>query len=258
MTWNIEGLRNAEGNLHIDLFSGYDVVILMETFLTSDWSAQRLYSVHSFAEQSTMGRPKRGISCLLSPRMAKFIVIHKTSNILGVKTPYGIFLGVYFQPELQAVDVIDSLSRAISAVPRSEHLIIAGDLNCRIDQPTGKSMAVLNYLEGEGLTLLSRKEDKTYLCHNGSSTIDIFFSNLKGVKSCKTRTLQSVTIRKHLPTELTLILDSEFTQHSPQKTMISRRLDTDKLQCDLQKLPSILEEIEKGISTEQQRIWRTS
>ena len=80
-------------------------------------------------------------------------------------------------------------------------IILAGDFNCRIDQFTNKSEFVLNFLQGEGLSLINDPQMKTYLCSNGSSTIDLIFTNMKGTKLINTRVRDDVVIRKHMPVE---------------------------------------------------------
>ena len=62
-------------------------------------------------------------------------------------------------------------------ISRNATVILAGDLNCRIDIRQPKAEQVIRFIEGEGLTLANKAEEKTYVCHNGSSTIDLVFTN---------------------------------------------------------------------------------
>ena len=56
-----------------------------------------------------------------------------------IKINIGAIIGIYLQPELSAAVVIDSLSKALNLVPRSERVVLAGDINCPIDKINKKT-----------------------------------------------------------------------------------------------------------------------
>ena len=53
--------------------------------------------------------------------------------------------------------------------------LLTGDLNCRMDRPNCKSKALMKLMEEEGFALTNAAQTKTYILHNGSSTIDLIF-----------------------------------------------------------------------------------
>jgi hypothetical protein len=62
---------------------------------------------------------------------------------------------------------------------KEDAVILAGDLNCRIDIEMDKTTELVSSLEGEGVTLNNNKKLETYIRHNGTSSIDLVFINLK-------------------------------------------------------------------------------
>ncbi|KAJ4427011.1 hypothetical protein ANN_26810 [Periplaneta americana] len=247
LSWNIEGLLNAVDQTD-DIFENYDLIILVETFLRKEWDANSFYAIHVLAEQSQLGRPKGGITCLIHPKLSPFQMIHKTDHVLAIRTKTCCIIGVYFQPELRQDHIIDELSNALLKVTRKELLILAGDLNCRIDRPDLKTTTIISFLESEGLTLINNKGTKTYIGPNGSSTIDLVFRNLKGATLDCQRVLENIITRKHLPVatnfhseEKTGIAD---TNKHPD-THISRRIMADNVTKLAQVVPNLIETIQK-------------
>ncbi|KAJ4425920.1 hypothetical protein ANN_27546 [Periplaneta americana] len=179
MNWNVEGLITAFQYLNPNIWADKDVIVLTETFLTKDWCSQHHYTIHSLATQGQTGRPKGGITILLKSWLCPFHILHETECILAIKTIATVIVAAYFQPELEEQHLLNELSQAINKINKEETVILAGDLNCRIDITQDKAASVISYLENEGLSLINDRQEKTYICHNGSSTIDLIFSNMK-------------------------------------------------------------------------------
>ena len=76
-------------------------------------------------------------------------------------------------PDKSAEDIIEKISTALSKLRKDTNIIIAGDLNCRIDKPNQKTEIVIETLMEEGYSLINQKDEKTYFGHNGPSTIDM-------------------------------------------------------------------------------------
>ena len=91
----------------------YDITILTETMLTTEWSIKGAYTIHRFAEQGQAGRPKGGITCMIKPGLSPFATIHSTEHILLVKTPTLWIMGIYFQSETAAIEIIDEIGTAL-------------------------------------------------------------------------------------------------------------------------------------------------
>ena len=99
-------------------------------------------------------------------------MIQRSDNILVVETKLGTIIGTYFQPEYNEEDTIDELASALQVISRTNTVILAGDLNCRIDINLPNSKAVVRYLARDGLTLINNHLVRTHIGFNGSSTID--------------------------------------------------------------------------------------
>ncbi|KAJ4433004.1 hypothetical protein ANN_15261 [Periplaneta americana] len=124
-------------------------------------------------------------------------------------------------PDYRQEDIIDELTTALNSVPRKAPVIHAGDLNCRIDADNHKSKAVISFLEEEGLTLINKKEGKTYISFNGCSTIDLVFSNQE---ISRQQVLESVVARKHLPVDTTMYVTNAPAKKQ-ERVKIRRELD---------------------------------
>jgi hypothetical protein len=132
----------------------YNIIILTETMLTTEWSIKGTYTIHRFAEQGQAGRPKGSITCMLKPGLSPFATINSTEHILLVKTSTLWIMGIYFKLESASIGIIDEIGTALSKVEPDSPLIL-GDPNCRIDTPGAKATAVLEYLEETGLKLIN-------------------------------------------------------------------------------------------------------
>jgi hypothetical protein len=76
----------------------YDIVILVETFLTEDIPVDNFYAVHSRAKQGARGRPIGGITCLFKPHLQPAHIIYKGENIVVLSMEAVNVIGVHFKP----------------------------------------------------------------------------------------------------------------------------------------------------------------
>ena len=95
LVWNIEGIKSAISLIPKNLFENYDIIILTETFLVTDWNINGFYCIHTHADQGPLGRPKGGIMCMLKSKFSPFGIIHKTKSMLIVKTEDCIFVCLF-------------------------------------------------------------------------------------------------------------------------------------------------------------------
>ncbi|KAJ4425696.1 hypothetical protein ANN_27892 [Periplaneta americana] len=144
--WNTEGLINALSPIPQNFLLKYDLALFTETFLTKEWGTENFYTINNLATQSKLGQPKGGISCLITPRFSPFETQENSEHILAIKTKICTIVKTYFQSEIGETNIIDEISTAISRIPKTEPVIIAGDLNCRIDAPSKKTEAVFAFL----------------------------------------------------------------------------------------------------------------
>lgn len=228
LLWNSEGLKNATSLLPQNIFHIYDLVFLTETFLLDEWHQQGFYCINNMAKQGDRGRPRGGTSILMKPKLSPFKITHKSDFVLMVKANLCTAICVYFPPDMKQEDIIAEIGAALTKVPNSEPLILAGDLNTRIDSQSNKTSAVLDYLQEEGLSVVNKASDKTYYCYNGSSTIDLLFVNDR-LSATSQNILYNIVIRKHLPVETTLLLKKNGNTKQTHETKLARKLDTEKL-----------------------------
>ncbi|KAJ4441179.1 hypothetical protein ANN_11030 [Periplaneta americana] len=164
----------------------------------------------------------------------------------GYKTIATVIVGCIFSARTRRATSLNELSQAINKINKEETVILAGDLNCRIDITQDKAASVISYLENEGLSLINDKQEKTYICHNGSSTIDLIFSNMKRLHLTGREALNNVVIRKHLPTIAHFIMDT--TQNTAPSTSMkySRKLSPDQMRIEDPRVNSAIEHISRG------------
>ena len=201
---------------------------MTETFLTKEWTPINThYAINILAEQGPKGRPKGGVTCLIKEIFSPFSVPYKSKNALVVRTALCVIICVYFQPDFATANIIDEISQCLDTTTKDDPVILAGDLNCRVDIISQKTTDVVNYLEEEGLALVNDKATKTYVCHNGASTIDLVFVNSK-VKPLIQDIIPEVE-RKHLPVVTTLQLENAARKRLDYPVKLSRKADISAL-----------------------------
>jgi len=140
-------------------------------------SIQNFYNFQVYAKQTReRGRPSGGITCLIMPHLAPFEVILTEEDLITVQTRIGAIIAAYFNPDRSAVDIVDSLSKAINALQRKQKIILAADFNCTTDKRRGKTDDVLEFLHMEGLVLRNQRNEWTYIVPNGGSPIDLMLT----------------------------------------------------------------------------------
>src|SRR5690606_28289935 len=159
----------------------FDIVLLTETFLTEPFILRNFRHHQSLANRSPgPGRPSGGISCL-SKLDCNASMLFKSQYVLvtQLKNPLVNVLACYMPPSLSTCDVLTSMLEALCNTKSSISTVIGGDFNCRIDSTyNSKTTSLVNGLLDMGFWLVSSPTPYTYLCHNGKSTIDIFFTNI--------------------------------------------------------------------------------
>jgi hypothetical protein len=123
-----------------------------------------------------LGRPKGGISIYTKPAHLPVNTFFKHENIIAIETKYINIICCYFQPHTAPCDIVDAISECTHKTPsKNKPTMLVGDFNIRIDQNNSRTETFLEYTTQLGYTLESRADIKTYICHNGSSTIDLIF-----------------------------------------------------------------------------------
>lgn len=250
MLWNTEGARNALSYITQESIKQFDIILATETFLLESMDIQGFYAIHSYAKPSD-GRPVGGVSCFFKPTIGKLTDTHNDDNILITRTTKITIVGIYIAPHRSTDDAVETISKAISQVVKDENVVIAGDLNCRLDKPSTKSELVLEILREEGFTLINRKEMKTYFAYNGASVIDLVFYRGRDIKIESQEGVWSsteTTIRKHIPivTEISLLNPHEEDKRKGRDLISTRKIDENKLELQREEINKARQLIEIG------------
>ena len=85
----------------------------------------------------------------------------------------------YMRPDCSIEVIFSVMGDSLTKLDLSKPVIIGGDFNCRIDasSASNRGKQLLEFMESLGLTCQNRAEEKTYICSNGGSTIDLIFTN---------------------------------------------------------------------------------
>jgi hypothetical protein len=231
----VEGAKSLLAYYRTELFQDYDVLVFTETFARHELDISGFYGVFSLAEHyGGIGRPKGGIACFVKPHLAPIYRIASSSSYLCVRTRLCDLIACYFPPDFDAIDVATHLTEAIEATGSSKSCFIIGDMNCRIDQTQWpkKSQDLLDICHSYGFELANDLSALTYLCHNGSSLIDLLFYR-PGSFNCDAVGYAKAllpSIRKHQPMlgEFSS-LEQPWAAKTAPATVFSRRLDASKL-----------------------------
>ena len=70
----------------------------------------------------------------------------------------------------------------VNLARESDNILIAGDINCRIDRTNIKTQTLMDTLEDEGFMLVNKSDMPTYVAPNGTSSIDLLLYKEKMVK----------------------------------------------------------------------------
>lgn len=230
LLWNVEGLKSILNLLTDGIFTAPDVLMLTETFVTDDSvSVGNYYNFRSPAvSPSGRGRPSGGIQICakreLDPQLMK-----ASENYCAVSTCNTNLVCFYFKPTMNITDINAIISEAFSHLDGTKYTIIGGDFNARFDVPCVKFDELNYFMEANNFFLLNSTEP-TYICHNGSSTIDLFYTDIPrsmGVGQTEVVHDSSTLLRKHCPV-LTKFRQSTVEYHSEPKH--SRIIDLDILQ----------------------------
>ena len=87
----------------------------------------------------------------------------KGADLLVIRAAIGTIAAMYCRPDCTPADVVYCAQQAINCIPETDKVIIAGDLNCPVDKMDRKTTLVVDYLHGEGLTLVNNRNESTHL-----------------------------------------------------------------------------------------------
>ena len=220
--WNVEGLRSLLGGGVVTFFEKFDMLLLTETFQLKPSSIPGFYSFDELAVKLEKGRPMGGITVAVRAEWRPK-PIFRSEHMVGVEILSGVVYCAYFSPTCEVLDIVDHLAERLCLMDLSKQTLIAGDFNARID--AGRSMkteAIVDLMEDFGFSLISCESEPTYLCHNGSSVIDLVFVNFPGCRVATEHAEKCILLKKHLPVKVKVPSQSPAA-HAQLSTCPSRR-----------------------------------
>jgi Reverse transcriptase (RNA-dependent DNA polymerase)/Endonuclease-reverse transcriptase len=175
--WNVEGARTLLKKLPgINVFKNLDILVFTETFSKVNYDIRHFYSAHSRATQGVGGRPSGGISCFSNPKLGPIINSISNSSYLIVNLKSICIICFYLNPSLSLIDVHEIVLEAFCQAQGNTPIVLTGDFNCRMDVSNNeKGISLIEVMSDLNCILCNDPMAKTYICHNGSSTIDLLF-----------------------------------------------------------------------------------
>ncbi|XP_018496824.1 uncharacterized protein LOC108864883 [Galendromus occidentalis] len=207
-------------------FQRDEIIILTETLLTEPFPLEDKTVYNSFAKKSPgAGRPSGGIAVYLRKGGPRMKIVHSDENTLLLCCDSFSIGAFYVQPDCSIEQVLSIVGDGLTKLDLSRPALIGGDFNCRIDSATTSSEghALREFMERLGLRCQNQADAKTYICFNGSSTIDLIFTN----GACSGTRVEDLEVRKHQPVRTEVLL-REFSP-APQHRTLSRKIRREKL-----------------------------
>ena len=155
-------------------------MLLVETMSVKSLDFPNFLCKSAEATKHERGRPTGGITIAVHQRiMNKCDVVSKSDFCISFKlenTPR-FFIVAYFNPDIEEDDMLHELSRNLCFSQSTDEIFLFGDFDCRIDKPDEKTNALLEFLHLQHLNCINDAEEKTFVNSQGSSTIELCFTN---------------------------------------------------------------------------------
>ena len=242
LLWNVEGLKSLLNAPEASLLDK-DLLVLTETFLLDPVYIKGYYGIHSLAEARPEGRPSGGVSCFYKPIMGQPVKVQVEVNSVVIVFSTLAVIAMYVNPTATAETLVGAILQALQHMSSGTPVILAGDFNCRRDKPDRKAIAVFDMLEEEGFKLVNKESIPTYICHNGSSVIDLVFYRGKEINITHQKHIWT-PIRKHVPIQTCFTIEALELEKKEQE-WAPRRINTDQLSSLIER-ETITSLIEKG------------
>ena len=225
----MEGLKSALALTNNNFLHAHDIIILVETLTTKPLEINGFYAQHIPATQGPRGRPKRGTSCFFKPKLGRLLSTHQDQDALVMNFANLSVIAMYVEPLTPIEDIIEAIMTALRHVTTGQNIIVAGDLNCRLDVISHRSNELLDMMAEEGFTLVNNADERTYFAHSGCSTIDLIFykgSNitLNNHKVCYSA--DETPLKKHCPVVANFRFPNAASKVTATATKASRQLNS--------------------------------
>ena len=237
--WNCEGIASMMTLLAPADFKEFDLVLLTETFAMQRFDVEGFYAHHCLAIKPPHGRPYGGVSLLVGSALKiPRVVLSEDDTIVLISQSF-TFIGMYSSGGRDSTeDLCEKIGRAMAQAPIDQPVLLAGDLNCRLDEHpfSTRTSALMSALEEHGLWLCSDPGTPTYYADScgpgtaprrpGSSTIDIFaFRGRPETVEFRgyPQTSSMMGLRKHLP--VVISIKSQVRLKSTPRPGLSKKIN---------------------------------
>ena len=102
--------------------------------------------------------------------------IYRNENMLCVSVNLLSIIVCYYPPNTCVDDILLDICQILDTVPTCAKILLGGDFNGRIDGDHVRGEILCENLQFSGLRCINSPKNCTYYSHNGSSTIDLFFT----------------------------------------------------------------------------------
>ena len=245
LLWNVEGKINAiKESPELDIFNDSDIICLTETMdYKGQYHHEGYYSFETLASKQDRGRPIGGIQILAKPHLGPKLIAQSDNYVL-CKMVFGYVACFYFKPMTETDIIIEEITRLVTNLDGK--IIVTGDFNCRVDDSGSRGIALVDACRELGLELINKTDDPTYICREGSSCIDLIFTNYKS-KTVRKLYLDQHSHKKHLRVWSLWRIPTISQRSTKTKSKFSRSLDIPKFESLLEGecFKGTLEEIDK-------------
>lgn len=164
--------------------------------------------------------------------MGKLLSTHQDQDTLVMNFENLSVIAIYTEPLTPIEDIIETIMTALRHVAPGQNIIIARDLNCRLDVASHRANELLDMMTEEGFTLANKADERTYFAHSGCSTIDLIFFkgpniSLNNYKVCYTA--DETPLKKHCPVVANFRIPKVENRVKITATKTSRQLNNQLL-----------------------------
>ena len=175
--WNVEGLVALQRHSpDCNPFDNAAIIIVTETLLSDETYC--LPGYYPFIQPAptpvTFGN---GIAIFARPELQPKLLSKSTCHV-AIRTKDFDVVGFYLPPAIPIEDVLLEVGSVVSGLPgNNKGLIVMGDFNCRMDGDDRGPLLEEMMIDQFGLALVSNPSITTFRGPQGSSVIDLIFSN---------------------------------------------------------------------------------
>ena len=233
LQWNCEGVRTSLPFLPQGELQQFDIVVLTETWATVPTVVQNFYIAECLARQAAgPGRPSGGVAVMYNHKLGSNtrVVAHEDNCVVLAGDKLNL-IAIYSSPSERLTDFIEKVSRCLDSVDLVRPTVLCGDLNSPLDKPNGTRYRVLlRTIQDRGFWIVTNPSQHTYVGPQGSSTIDMFatnipheYANYEGIQI----NLTAFGVKPHLPVALKISVP--LNEQKQRRAGLGKAIDVNRL-----------------------------